>query len=189
MAACAELEATHEKAAALSYDALTHGELVSLLARREAIRRREPVIDHEIINRWAAEADPAALGATSLADLLATSLRISKNEARQRINEAEPLGPRRAMTGEPLLPRLPNVAAAQGRSAIGRSTRRWPRVSSTSCRRIFPPTCATRWSRTWPTWQAGWVRRSSVKPPTVWPIWRTRTSICPTMQSAPVVGT
>jgi hypothetical protein len=74
MAACAEIEVAHEKAAALSYDALTHGELVSLLARREIIRRREPVIDHEIINRLAVEADPAALGGTSLADVLATAM-------------------------------------------------------------------------------------------------------------------
>jgi hypothetical protein len=119
MAAYDELEAAHEKVAALSYDGLTHPELVALQSRRETMRRREPVVDHQIINRLAAEADPQTLGGTSLADVLATGLRISKGEARRRIKDAELLGPRQSITGEPLPPRLPNVAAAQQRGDIG----------------------------------------------------------------------
>ena len=119
MAAYDELEAAHEKVAALSYDALTHPELLALQSRRETMRRREPAIDHRIINRLAAEADPQALGGTSLADVLATRLRISKNDARGRINEAADLGTRKAMTGEALDPVLPHTAAAQERGEIG----------------------------------------------------------------------
>jgi Domain of unknown function (DUF222) len=50
---------------------------------------------------------------------LATNLGISKGEAKKRIKQAELLGPRTALTGEPLPPKLPNVAAAQARGQIG----------------------------------------------------------------------
>jgi hypothetical protein len=43
----------------------------------------------------------------------------SKGEARKRVKQAGLLGPRRALTGEPLPPKLPNVAAAQARGQIG----------------------------------------------------------------------
>jgi hypothetical protein len=72
-----------------------------------------------LIGSLAAEASPGALGGTSPADVLATRLRISMDEARRRIKEAELLGPRTALTGEPLPPTLPGVAAAQERGEIG----------------------------------------------------------------------
>ena len=106
MAAYDELEAAHEKVAALSYDALTHPELLAVQSRRETMRRREPAIDHQIINRLVAEADPQALGGTSLADVLSTRLRISKNEATRRIKEAADLGTRTTITGDVLSNRL-----------------------------------------------------------------------------------
>ena len=43
----------------------------------------------------------------------------SKGEARKRVKQAGLLGPRRALTGEPLPPKAPNVAAAQARGQIG----------------------------------------------------------------------
>jgi hypothetical protein len=119
MAVYDEWEAVNAKVASLSLDALTHPELLALQHRREVVARSMPAVDHQIINRLAAEADPKALGGTSLADVLATRLGISKAEARQRIDRAELLGPRRAMTGEPLAPKLPNTAAAQARGQIG----------------------------------------------------------------------
>ena len=51
--------------------------------------------------------------------MLATKLRISKQEARRRVKQAELLGPRQAITGEPLAPTLANTAAAQARGQIG----------------------------------------------------------------------
>src|SRR5262245_48987582 len=114
-----EWEAANKKMAALSYDALTVTELLDLYNRHEAVARTLPVTDHRIINRLAAEADPKALGAKNLADLLATRLGISAAEAKDRIKLAALLGSRRALTGEPLAPALPNVAAAQARGAIG----------------------------------------------------------------------
>src|SRR6185436_12835509 len=43
----------------------------------------------------------------------------STDEAKRRIKQAELLGPRQAVTGEALPPKLPNVAAAQARGEIG----------------------------------------------------------------------
>jgi hypothetical protein len=119
MAVYDEWEAANEKLAALSLDAVTHTDLLELQRRREVVARSLPATDHQIINRLVAEADPKALGGTSWADVLSTKLGISKGEARKRIKQAGLLGPRRALTGEPLPPKLPNVAAAQARGQIG----------------------------------------------------------------------
>jgi Domain of unknown function (DUF222) len=119
MAVYDEWEAATAKVAGLSLDALTHTELLDLQRRREVVVCSLPAVDHQIINRLAAEADPKALGGTSLADVLATKLGISKVDARGRIKQAELLGPRKAMTGEPLAPKLANTAAAQARGQIG----------------------------------------------------------------------
>jgi Domain of unknown function (DUF222) len=119
MAVYDEWEAANEKVAALSLDALTDTELLELQHRREVVARSLPATDHQIINRLVAEADPKALGGTSWADVLATKLGISKGEAKKRIKQAGLLGPRQALTGEPLPPKLPNVAAAQARGQIG----------------------------------------------------------------------
>jgi hypothetical protein len=119
LATYAEWEAVNKKVAELSLDVLTDTELLELQHRREVVARSMPAVDHQIVNRLAAEADPKALGGTNLPDVLSTRLRISKREARRRIKQAELLGPRRALTGEPLPPKLPNVAAAQARGEIG----------------------------------------------------------------------
>ncbi|HKP39636.1 DUF222 domain-containing protein, partial [Mycobacterium sp.] len=89
------------------------------LNRREVVSRRHAAGEHRIISRLAAEADPKALGGKNLADVLATALRISTKDAKGRITHAELLGPRTAITGEPLPPELPNVGAAQRRGDIG----------------------------------------------------------------------
>ena len=119
VAAYDELDAAFDKIAALSHDALTHPELVVVLARMERNLRRAPAVAHPIINRLVAEASPQALGGKSLADVLCTGLKISKNEATRRIADARDLGPRTALTGESLEPVLPRTAAAQERGDLG----------------------------------------------------------------------
>ena len=119
VAAFDELDAAFDKVAALSYDAPTHPELLALMNRLETLSRRLPAVDHQIINRLAAEADPKVLGGTTLADVLATRLRISEKEAGRRIEEAGDLGPRATIIGEQLEPKLPKTAAAQERGEIG----------------------------------------------------------------------
>jgi uncharacterized protein DUF222 len=59
------------------------------------------------------------LGEPSAGAALSTLLRISTEEANRRIKEAEDLGPRSAMTGEPLAPVLSHTAAAQRRGLLG----------------------------------------------------------------------
>src|SRR5215217_4892276 len=119
LAAYDELEAAFDKVAGLSHDALSHTELLTLLHRREVLSRRHAAGEHQLIARLVAEADPKALGGKNLADLLSIALRISTQDAKGRLTHAALLGPRTAMTGEPLPPELPNVAAAQARGDIG----------------------------------------------------------------------
>ncbi len=84
-----------------------------MLDRLETLRRRQPALDHRLLAQLAAHASPIALGAKTLADVLAERLRISTGEARRRLAEAADLGPRRAITGEALEPVLARTAAAQ----------------------------------------------------------------------------
>ncbi len=62
---------------------------------------------------------PVELGGRSWTDALSNRLRIGRGQARRRLDEAEDLGPRIAMTGERLEPLLPHVAAAQAAGTIG----------------------------------------------------------------------
>ena len=50
--------------------------------------------------------------------VLSTRLRITQADATARLATAADLGPRRAMTGEPRQPLLPDVAAAQARGVL-----------------------------------------------------------------------
>jgi hypothetical protein len=118
-AAVERLQAARDEVMGLSFDALSASELLSLLGELEADRRRLPAVEHRLVQSLRYRAEPAELGATSYADALATALRISTREARQRLKDAELLGPRRAITGEPLPPKLPNFAAAQQRGTVG----------------------------------------------------------------------
>ncbi|OBI40390.1 hypothetical protein A5707_09640 [Mycobacterium kyorinense] len=102
----------------LSFDGLTTRECLALLERWERIRRSMSAVDHALINKVAQQADEAELGG-KLPFALAERLRITRAEASRRIGDAADLGPRRAMTGEPLAPVLPATAEAQRAGAIG----------------------------------------------------------------------
>ncbi|MGO9385231.1 MAG: DUF222 domain-containing protein, partial [Mycobacterium sp.] len=100
------------------YDALTTPERLALLERLEQQTRRLRVPGHQLINQLAAQSDPTELGG-KLSHALADRLRITRSEARRRVAEAADLGPRRAVTGEPLSPLLTATAAAQRAGQIG----------------------------------------------------------------------
>jgi hypothetical protein len=72
LATYAEWEAVNKKVAELSLDVLTGNELLELQHRREVVARSMPAVDHQIVNRLAAEADPKALGGTNLPDVLSS---------------------------------------------------------------------------------------------------------------------
>jgi hypothetical protein len=84
----------------------------------ETFTRRCAAMDHRVVASLA-EVPAEELGASSVADALSTLLRISSTEANRRVKDAKDLGPRTAMTGEPLEPMLSNTAAAQCRGQIG----------------------------------------------------------------------
>jgi uncharacterized protein DUF222 len=102
----------------LSFDALTTPERLALLERLEHDSRRLPVARHALLNGVHQQASTAEIGGT-LSHALADRLGIARSEAHRRIEEAADLGERRALTGEPLPPRLAATAAAQRAGALG----------------------------------------------------------------------
>ena len=64
------------------------------------------------------ETEPGALGEASWKKVLTTALRCSEKDAKRRLERAATLGPRRAMTGEPLGPLFESTAAAQARGVL-----------------------------------------------------------------------
>jgi hypothetical protein len=98
---------------------LTGPEALAVKDRLETITRRQAAVDHRLTCQLTSQASPVELGGKSWTDVLSHRLRIGRGEARRRLDEAAELGPRIAMTGEPLAPVLPTVAAAQAAGAIG----------------------------------------------------------------------
>jgi hypothetical protein len=96
----------------LPLDALDVPDLFVVLDIVEAGRRQLPVIEHDAINKIAGQATPEQIG-KSLKKVLADRLSISGGEAGRRIADAEVLGRRAAMTGEPLAPLWSATASAQ----------------------------------------------------------------------------
>ncbi|MGH3542222.1 MAG: HNH endonuclease signature motif containing protein [Mycobacterium sp.] len=101
-----------------SFEGSTTPELLRSLERLERVRRRLPAVEHGLVNQLREQASQEEVGG-SLAHGLANRLSITRGEATRRINEAADLGRRRALTGEPLPPRLPKTAAAQRAGDIG----------------------------------------------------------------------
>ncbi|MEE6166899.1 MULTISPECIES: HNH endonuclease signature motif containing protein [unclassified Mycolicibacterium] len=118
LAAFDEYDAACDKLATLSFDALSLPELLELQSRREIQARRAPVVDHALLAAAQARTTAREIGAKNWADALAIRLRISPTEAKRRVTEAALLGPRAAVSGEPLEPVLPATAAAQAAGQI-----------------------------------------------------------------------
>ncbi|OBF37384.1 hypothetical protein A5724_11750 [Mycobacterium sp. ACS1612] len=111
-------EQVQAEMAGLDFTALSGPEALAIQTRLEQNYRRQPAVDHKLIHHLTTQSTPKALGATSWPKVLCTALRITEAEANRRITQAELLGPRTALTGEPLAPAWPNVAAAQARGQI-----------------------------------------------------------------------
>jgi len=109
--------ATVSELGQLSFDVLTTPERLALLERLEQEARRLPTPRHELINGVRHQATAVEVGG-KLSHVLADRLRITRAEASRRIDEADDLGSRRAITGEPLAPHLPATAARQRAGAI-----------------------------------------------------------------------
>ncbi|BBX96707.1 hypothetical protein MLAC_20010 [Mycobacterium lacus] len=108
------LDADLDRLCELSFDVFTTPERLRALERLERVARRLRAPQHASINQLAAQASEEELGAT-LRSALADRLRITRAEAGRRIDDAADLGERRALTGQPLAPRLTATAKAQRR--------------------------------------------------------------------------
>ena len=112
-------DAVRAEVASLSFDALTAPQRSAVKDRLETVSRRQAAVDHRLTHQLTSQASPVELGGKSWTEVLSNRLRIGRGEARRRLDEADDLGPRTAMTGEPLAPALPTVAAAQAAGTIG----------------------------------------------------------------------
>ncbi|MBX7453261.1 HNH endonuclease [Mycolicibacterium sp. 3033] len=100
-------------------DTLSHRELVALMAEVTAVIRSVPALEHQILARLTTETEPRRLGEASWKKVLTTALRVSERDAKRRLADAAALGPRQALTGEPLPPLWEATAAAQAAGALG----------------------------------------------------------------------
>lgn len=98
---------------------LSHRELIGLLSELTTVLRSAPAVEHAVLARLLDETEPHHLGEASWKKVLTTALRISSAEAGRRLQRAKNLGPRRAMTGEPLAPVWESTAAAQAQGHLG----------------------------------------------------------------------
>ncbi|OBJ60423.1 HNH endonuclease signature motif containing protein [Mycobacterium asiaticum] len=112
------LDAELDRLCGLSFEVLTNPERLRALERLERVSRWLRVPQHVLINELGAQASTEELGGT-LTCAMADRLRITKAEASRRIGDAEDLGGRRALTGQPLAPTLSATARAQRQGLIG----------------------------------------------------------------------
>ncbi len=91
----------------------------------ERLRRRIPSLEHGLVLEAQGRGLPETLQLRSVAQLLRGLLRLDPSEAAGRVRAAEAAGPRRSLTGEPVAPIFPAVAAAQ---AAGEISERQARV-------------------------------------------------------------
>ena len=87
--------------------------LVGFLHQFERFRNRLPLVDHQAVKDAQRRDLAGSLCHSTLPRLLAAMLRISPAEAAQRVRAAETLAERLSMTGQPLPPVRPYLAAAQ----------------------------------------------------------------------------
>ncbi|MEZ0353116.1 13E12 repeat family protein, partial [Mycobacterium sp. pR1184] len=113
------LDAALDLVLGLDSSLLNTRERLDRLARYENVRRRLSAGEHPLITDLAREATPAELGG-KLSHAIAEATLTSRAEAARRVRDAADLGPRRALTGEPLAPVLAATAAAQRAGKLGR---------------------------------------------------------------------
>lgn len=87
--------------------------LVGFLQDWETLRNTLPVVDRAALQYGVEQGVPKTLCRRSMEQVLTAGLRLSAGEAGRRVRTARHLADRRSMTGEPLGPQRPHLAAAQ----------------------------------------------------------------------------
>ena len=116
--AMAALCAAYDAFDACDLDALTRTEVLSVMDDLETLTCRMPTQTHRLLTRLQAETSPQQMGAKSWNQVLRIRWRLSTGEASRRLGEAAHLAARTSLTGQPLAPLLPAVAAAQSAGLI-----------------------------------------------------------------------
>ncbi|MHA7664329.1 HNH endonuclease signature motif containing protein [Mycolicibacterium sp. HS_4_1] len=114
----ADLDAVLARVAALDYAGLPIEVLLELQSRRETLKCAAEAVDHQILAAAQTQATAKDIGAKDWPEVLHIRHRISWEEARRRVRDCDNLGPRSAITGEPLGPVWDLVAAAQADGVI-----------------------------------------------------------------------
>jgi hypothetical protein len=114
----AALRAAYDALASCDLDLLTRAELLAVGDELETLACQLPAQRHRLLASMQTGATPKEMGAKSWKDVLTTRWRISTMEAHRRLTEAALLGPRRALTGQPLPPVLAATAAAQAHGLV-----------------------------------------------------------------------
>ncbi|HET8582272.1 MAG TPA: DUF222 domain-containing protein, partial [Jatrophihabitans sp.] len=91
----------------------TEDELLDSWRELERLARRLPAVEHRLVNEAQTRSLPATFACRGMTQFLRQLLRLHPHEAKARAANAEAAGPRTALTGEPLPPIYPEIAAAQ----------------------------------------------------------------------------
>src|SRR3954467_9329325 len=108
-AAVAQLRAGVDALLGAPVEGLEPTELTAVLESLEVERRRLEAGDQRLLAGAPSAGVASLFGQPGLAAVLTSLLRIDPREARARVSRAVDLGPRRALTGEPLEPLLPGT--------------------------------------------------------------------------------
>jgi len=101
-----------------SLDSLDDHEMLAVFQVLETQRRRLPTVDHRLIAELECRCTGRKLLSRGTPGLLTELLHVDVAEAKARVLAAAVLGPRTALTGEPLDPVHPATAAAQAAGTI-----------------------------------------------------------------------
>jgi len=112
------LRSAYDELAACGIGTLTCDELLAAADDLEILDRQLPTQRHRILAQLQAQGTPRELGAKSWRDVLMIRWRLSSAEAHRRLADAAVLGPRQALSGQPLAPVLAATAAAQALGLI-----------------------------------------------------------------------
>lgn len=122
------LDAAHaavDKLQTASLDSCPTPELLEAWRELERLARRLPAVEARLVLEAETRNLPGEAGCRSTGQFLRGLLRVDSSEAHARVESAYAIGERRTVTGEPLPPAYPAVAAAQ---AVGSISPRHARV-------------------------------------------------------------
>lgn len=118
------LDSVLDELSTLGLTSHSDDEVLELLSGLEARKRRLATVDHAIIGEVEDRGLGRERGCKRTSGLLVQLLRISAGKANARVRAAKELAPRRGLTGQPMPPVFPQVAAAQAAGTVSEAQAR-----------------------------------------------------------------